>query len=269
MTLFLTTSNFNKRSKENDRRHLLDLDIGAGGVPRPAPLKEVGTLGTGGDLEASTAGTTVFVGANVAVPEVEIGNVVLQQLHLGVILAVLGLGKVDMDREVGMGRLGMVLGRPAGAEGIADGGDGHAAELAAVSSRDRAGTALAQSCTDSGVTGRGGVGVIAVLKVVARGPDSVVGAEGPAESDREATGVTGALASLVGPVLLTLLVELPVNAVNPRVSLSLGSVGGEDSQGGDDEDAEGRLENHDDVWNVGVRGEVRIRVQGCCFVRRM
>ncbi|KAH7033826.1 hypothetical protein BKA57DRAFT_476950 [Linnemannia elongata] len=160
----------------------------------------------------------------------------------------------------------MVLGRPTDTKGVTDGGDGHAAELAAVGLRGGVGLALAQCRTDSGVTGRGGVRVIAVLQVVARGPVGVEGAEVLAE--RKATGVTGALASLVGPVLLTALVELPVNAVSVRVSLSLGSVGGEDGQGGDDEDGEGRLENHDDECKVGVKRERKIKVRGLLFGKK-
>jgi len=252
--LFPTTSLFQPTRKRMLLRitNLLDLDIGARGVPlvlvqHPAPLEKVDTLGTDRDLEASTAGTTILVLSRVAVLVGQAGNGVLEQLLLGDILSVAGLGQVDLDHIVGLVLLGMVLGGPADTESVTDRGDGHTTVLAAVGLRRRVGTGLIRTGLGTGLAvraGQGRVGVLMDLLVVAVRPGRVEGAEGLVEG--EATGVTGALAALVGPVLLTALLELPVDAVSPGVGLSLGGVGGEDGQGGDDEEGEGSLENHDD-----------------------
>jgi len=147
---------------------------------------------------------------------------------------------------------GMVLGGPADAKSVTDLGDGHLAPLATIGLANRIGQRLIRTrlLTSLLVGARQGrVGVLVDLLVVTVGVGRVEGAKGLAE--REATGVTVALSGAISPVLAllardieTTLLELPVNAVSPGVSISLLGSGGEKSQSGNGDKGEGRLENH-------------------------
>jgi len=162
---------------------------------------------------------------------------------LGDILAVANLGQVDLDAVVGLVLLGVVLGRPADAKGVADGGDGHLTELATIGLGDWVSKGLIRTwlSTSSAVRARKGrVGVLVNLLVVTVGVGRVKGTEGLAK--REATGIT--CAGTILPFGGLGVFELEVNAVSPGVGLSLrGSR--EDGQSGDNNESEGGLENHD------------------------
>jgi hypothetical protein len=244
----------------------LDLDVSAGGVELtrvelPSPLHKVGAGGASRDLEASTASTTVLVGVSDAVGVLQLGNGVLEQHLLSDVLAVADWRHVDEDRGgSGASDLGMVLGGPTNTERVTDGGGRHTTPLATISGRSRSGASFVRSTGGTVLevgASQGPAGVAAILLVVAVG---VLGVQrSKRKTEGEATGVSDALATLVSPILLLGVVELPVDAVGPGVGFSNGGVGGEDGQSGDDEHGERRLENHCDQTEVDscLEGECR------------
>ena len=145
----------------------------------------------------------------------------------------------------------MVLGRPTDAEGIANLGDSHLSKLATISFTHRIGTGLVGSIAVTTVGARNRNSGVSILLEVMINRRLILSTKGQLKANRVATRIPVAVAAIVVPVGLFGVLELPINTVGPGVSLGLRGTG-EESQSGNSDKCEGRLENHTEL--KGSRG---------------